>query len=84
MGKLKLLEDKIQLLLTTIEYVRQLLQREIVRQKRGSSTNVDVETLRLELLSIERDIQNIYGEKYITILKILASDGNDIMDKLQN
>ncbi len=84
LGKLKLLEDRIQLLLTTIEYDRQLLQREIVRQERGSSTKVDVETLRLELLSRERDIQNIYGERYITTLQLLASDGNDIMDKLQN
>lgn len=83
LGKLKLIEDKIVLLKSNIEYDKQLLQREIDLQQRGSSTNVDVETVRLELLSRERDLQNIYGEKYITFLQISALDGKNLEDHIK-
>ena len=82
-GKLELIEDKIELLKINIEYDKQLLEREIDLQKRGSSTNVAVETVRLELLNRERDLQNIFGEKYITFLQICALDGNSVEDVIK-
>lgn len=84
LGKLKLLEDKIELLKSNIEYDKQLLQREIDLQERGSSTNVDVETVRLELLGKERDLQNIYGERYLTFLQVSALDGKSIEEVIKD
>jgi len=84
LGKLKLIEDKIELLKTNIEYDKQLLQREIDLQERGSSTNVDVETVRLELMGKERDLQNIYGEKYLIFLQVSALDGKSIEEVVKD
>ena len=82
--RIKLLNEKETLLNANIEYDTKLLQREIDRQKIGSSTNVDVETVRMEVLSIERDLLDVKGQQYITFLQIKALQGKNVSDFILN
>lgn len=78
LARLDLLNDRIALLESNIAYDRRLLQREIDRQALGASTNVDVETVRLELESRERDIENLLGERYLLGLQLVSLAGMSV------
>jgi len=79
-SKVKLLKDKISLLKKNIEYDEILLDREKELLEIGSSTQINVKTVELELLNRQKDINNIYGELYLTLLEIINLNGGSVED----
>jgi len=82
LARLGLLNDRIALLESNIAYDRRLLQREIDRQALGASVNVDVETVRLELLGRDLDVENLIGERYLLGLQLLFLAGRSVEEIL--
>lgn len=77
-AKIELLKEKTLILKANIIYDEQILEREKDLQSIGSSTSLNVEVVELDLLNIERDLENINGELYITILQLAAVNGFNI------
>lgn len=77
-AKIDLLKEKKLLLDANLVYDEQILARERDLKSIGSSTSLDVEVVELDLLNIQRDIKNLNGELYITILQLASISGFNI------
>jgi outer membrane protein TolC len=74
--------ERIDLLSSSIEYDKALLEREEDRLSFGSSTTADVETVRLQLLADVNDRLRYKGECFLNALDIYALAGYDLTEIL--
>lgn len=56
------------------------MKRETDLQLSGLSTKLAVNVVELDLLNMEKDLENIYGELYITLLQVATISGFNVED----
>ncbi|MBN2048995.1 MAG: TolC family protein [Spirochaetales bacterium] len=76
--RMSLLNQRISLLEENIEIDSRLLQREEQLLALGTSTAVNVETVRLALLNRQAEVQNLLGERFLLGLQFLSLTGQSI------